>query len=66
MSITVDRTTAERLRRYARRERRPVSQVVEIAIEALLEQRAPVVRAIVTSKGRFEGRFSREDTYAGR
>ena len=42
MSITVDKDTAQRLRRYARRERRPVSQVVEIAIERLLQQQMPV------------------------
>jgi predicted transcriptional regulator len=66
ISITIKRDTAQRLRRYALRERRPVSQVVEMAIEHLLEQRAPVTEAIVTTKGRFKGRFSREETYGAR
>jgi len=66
ISITIKRDTAQRLRRYARRERRPVSQVVEMAIENLLEQRVPVTEAILTTKGSFKGRFSREETYGGR
>ena len=66
ISITIEQDTVRRLKRYARRERRSVSQVVEIAIERLLEQRAPASESIVTSHGSFEGRFSREDTYGGR
>jgi hypothetical protein len=66
MSITVQRETAQRLRRYARRERRPVSQVVEIAIERLLQQHMPDSDLIVTTRGRFNGMFSREETYEGR
>ncbi len=56
----------ERLRRYARRERRPVSQVVEIAVERLLEQQVPAAEKIVTTRGRFKGSFSREETYEER
>jgi hypothetical protein len=66
MSITMADTTAERLRRYAFRERRPVSQVVEMAVESLLAAHAPVTERIVTSRGAFKGSFSREETYAGR
>jgi len=66
MSITVPEDTAKRLRCYARRERRPVSQVVEIAIETLLQQRMPESDKIVTTRGSFKGTFSREDTYEGR
>jgi predicted transcriptional regulator len=66
ISITIETETAQRLRRYARRERRPVSQVVEMAIEELLEQRTPATETIVTTKGSFKGRFSREETYGGR
>lgn len=66
MSITVQRGTAERLRRYARRERRPISQVVELAIEKLLEMSAPETDHIVTSPSRFIGKFSREEVYEGR
>ena len=66
MSITIEKDTAQRLRRYARRERRPVSQVVEIAIERLLQQQMPAAENIVTTRGSFKGKFSREDTYEGR
>jgi hypothetical protein len=66
MSITVEKDTARRLRRYALRERRPVSQVVEIAIERLLQQQMPAMETIVTTRGRFKGSFSREETYEGR
>jgi len=66
ISITIEKDTAEWLRRYARRERRPVSQVVEIAIENLLEQRVPASETIVATPGRFNGRFSREETYGAR
>jgi hypothetical protein len=66
MSITVEKDTARRLRRYALRERRPVSQVVEIAIERLLQQQMPATETIVTTRGSFNGSFSREETYEGR
>jgi len=66
MSITIKTETALKLRRYARRERRPVSQVVEIAIEELLQQHMPDADRIVTTPGSFEGTFSREETYEGR
>lgn len=65
MSITIQQDTARRLRRYALRERRPVSQVVEIAIEKLLQQRMPDSDRIVTTRGSFDGAFSREETYEG-
>lgn len=66
ISITIDRETVARLRRYARRERRPVSTVVEIAVEMLLDQNAPASEQIVTTRGSYQGSFSREDTYEGR
>jgi predicted transcriptional regulator len=66
MSITVQSETAQRLRRYARRERRPVSQVVELAIEKLLQQHMQDADKIVTTRGSFRGAFSREETYEGR
>lgn len=66
MSITIESSTARRLRRYALRERRPVSVVAEMAIERLLGEKAPTADDIVTSKGRFRGTFSREETYEGR
>ena len=66
VSITVSEETALRLRRYAQQERRPVSQVVEIAIERLLQQQMTASDQIVTTRGSFMGSFSREDTYEGR
>lgn len=66
MSITIQQETALRLRRYARSEHRPVSQVVEMAIESLLESKVPETDKIVTTPGRFVGKFSREETYEGR
>ena len=66
MSITIEMETAKRLRRYALRERRPVSQVVEIAIERLLQQQMPASEKILATRGSFRGTFSREDTYESR
>ena len=66
ISVTIEKATAARLRRYARREKRTVSNVVEIAIERLLEQHAPVAEQLVTSRGSFQGSFSRDETYEGR
>jgi predicted transcriptional regulator len=66
MSITIREGTARRLKRYALRERRPVSTVVEMAIEQLLEQKAPAADLIVTSRGSFRGSFSREEPCEGR
>jgi predicted transcriptional regulator len=66
MSITIGEGTARRLKRYALRERRPVSTVVEMAIEQLLERKVPAADLIVTSRGCFKGDFSREETYEGR
>ena len=66
MSITIQKDTAQRLRRYALRERRPVSQVVEIAIEKLLQDRIPVSDGIVKTRGSFRGKFLRGEAYEGR
>jgi hypothetical protein len=66
LSITIAGDTAQRLRVYARRERRPVSQVVEMAVERLLDERAPVSDRVVTTSGSFSGRFSRAETHADR
>lgn len=66
ISFTVDRTTARRLKTYAQRERRSVSQVVEFAIERLLEDRLPAGESIVTTRGRFNETLSREETYGSR
>ena len=66
ISITIEARVFERLRRYASQERRPVSQVVELAVEEYLGRRANPVDTVVTSPAAFQGRFSREETYAGR
>ena len=44
----------------------PVSQVVEIAIERLLQQHMPEADTIVTTQGSFKGTFSRKETYEER
>lgn len=66
MSITISKDTLARLKRYALREHRPVSQVVEMAIEKLLREKMSDSDKIVTTKGSFQGSFSREETYADR
>ncbi len=66
MSVTIDGSTARRLGRYAIRELRPVSTVVEMAAERLLGEKAPASDHIVTSRGSFRGTFSREETYEDR
>ncbi len=66
LCVTMEDATARRLRRYASRERRPLSQVVEIAVEKLLDEQAPTAADIVTTRGSFHGSFSREDTYGDR
>jgi hypothetical protein len=58
--------TVKRLRKYAQRERRSVSNVVEIAVDRLLDQIAPAATRIMTSRGRFTDVFSRGDAYEGR
>jgi metal-responsive CopG/Arc/MetJ family transcriptional regulator len=50
--------------RFAREEKRSRSQIIEIALEQFLRERTPSESEIVTSSGRFEGPFSREETYA--
>ena len=65
-SITIDPVILNRLRRYAQQERRAVSQVVQMALEEFLKRRLDPTDRIVTSPGVFDGRFSREDTYANR
>lgn len=66
ISITIDEKTIRRLRRYAAQERRAVSSVIELAVESYLGERVSEGGGIVTTPGRFQGTFSREDTYAGR
>lgn len=56
--------SSHHLNRFGQQERRPGSQVIEIALEEFLRKRGVAENEIVTSEGRFEGHFSREETYA--
>lgn len=49
--------------RYSRAVRRSRSQVIELAIERLLSEDAGSDHGLVTTPGRFQGSFSREETY---
>lgn len=63
ISATIDRKLVERIDRYRKSVRRSRSQVIEIAIERLLREEAGEAENLVVSEGRFEGKFSRRDTY---
>ncbi len=66
MSITIADGTLARLKLYARQEHRSVSQVVEMAVEQLLSAKGNTSLGIVTTQGKFEGTFSRQETYGER
>ena len=63
ISATIDEKILEDLNRFGAEERRSRSQIIEMALEEFLHKRGAAVDEIVTSKGRFLGNFSREDTY---
>jgi len=63
LSVTIRQDTALRLRRYALRERKPVSHIVEAAIENFLRQQFHFCTHVPTTPGRFLGRVSRRETY---
>jgi metal-responsive CopG/Arc/MetJ family transcriptional regulator len=64
ISATLESDLLEHVDRFAREEKRSRSQIIEIALEQFLRERTPSESEIVTSSGRFEGPFSREETYA--
>ena len=64
ISATIDDKLVEELNRFGREERRSRSQIIEMALEEFLRKRGGAEDEIVTSEGRFEGSFSREETYA--
>ncbi len=64
ISATIDTELLQDLSRFGQQERRSRSQIIEIALEEFLRKRGCVRDDIVTSGGRFEGQFSREETYA--
>ena len=64
ISATIDDRILNDLNRFGQQERRSRSQVIEMALEEFLLKRGGTEDEIVTSEGRFEGHFSREETYA--
>lgn len=64
ISATIDDQILNDLNRFGQQERRSRSQVIEMALEEFLRKRGVAEDKIVTSEGRFEGHFSREETYA--
>lgn len=64
ISATLDEKLLEDLNRFGQQERRSRSQIIEMALEEFLRKRGSEDEQIVTSEGRFQGNFSREDTYA--
>jgi metal-responsive CopG/Arc/MetJ family transcriptional regulator len=64
ISATIDVQLLADLNRFGQEERRSRSQVIEMALEEFLRKRGGTEDEIVTSAGRFEGNFSREETYA--
>jgi metal-responsive CopG/Arc/MetJ family transcriptional regulator len=64
ISATLDEKLLDDLNRYGQQERRSRSQIIEMALEEFLRKRGAAEELIVTSEGRFEGVFSREETYA--
>jgi metal-responsive CopG/Arc/MetJ family transcriptional regulator len=64
ISATIDDQLLEDLNRFGQEERRSRSQIIEMALEEFLRKRSVTDDEIVVSEGRFEGSFSREETYA--
>jgi metal-responsive CopG/Arc/MetJ family transcriptional regulator len=64
ISATIDGKLLEEVNRIGREERRSRSQIIEMALETFVRSRGGVEDEIVTSDGRFDGGFSREETYA--
>jgi metal-responsive CopG/Arc/MetJ family transcriptional regulator len=64
ISATIDKDILEQVDRYGSEEKRSRSQVIELALEKFLRDRTGEGGDIVTSAGRFSGKFSREETYA--
>lgn len=63
ISATIEDSLLHELNRFGQEERRSRSQIIEMALEQFLSKRGGAEDEIVTSDGRFEGRFSREETY---
>lgn len=63
ISATIDHKILEDLNRVGAEERRSRSQLIEMALADFLHKRGSSGDKIVTSKSRFVGNFSREETY---
>jgi predicted CopG family antitoxin len=65
ISITIEREVLDELKRLSRQEHRSLSNLLELAALAYLKDRG-TISAVKTSRGRFEGNFSRAETYGDR
>ncbi len=63
ISATIDHELVAALQSLRKRERRSLSNLIETALAEYLEKRQ-TSDAIVSSPGKFDGRFSRRETYA--
>lgn len=64
ISATLDEKLLKELSRIGKQERRSRSQIIEMALDEFLRKKSTGDESIITSEGRFEGSFCREDTYA--
>lgn len=64
ISASIDSEVLARVDRYRTAVRRSRSQVIELALERMMDAEAPETDEIVGSSSYFKGRFSREETYA--
>lgn len=65
ISITIEAELLDELKRLSRQERRSLSNLLELAALEYLRGRG-TTSAIETSPGRFEGSFSRAESYGDR
>ena len=65
ISATIDRDVVTRAKKQARQSRRSLSNLIEVALVRALDEEATSV-GLVTSGGRFEGRFDRGECYGER
>jgi metal-responsive CopG/Arc/MetJ family transcriptional regulator len=63
ISATIDADLVKRVDRYRRAVRRSRSQVIELAVERLLRDETGMDQGLVVTSGRFQGAFSRTETY---
>jgi len=67
ISATIDRDVVARAKKQARQTRRSVSNLIELALVRALDEEAEAGSVgLVTSGGRFAGRFDRGECYGDR